>query len=173
MSLSSRVLTEVKFLLGGGGALFDPLDLKLYEYDGGVDKAMPDVVVFPRKTEDVVALVQLARRENLAIVGRGAGTGLSGGAIARVGGMIISFARMNRILEIDAPNGQAFCQPGVVHAMLNEHLSPHRLIFPPDPGSSRMATIGGMASTNAHGMRALKYGPTGAWALASRSGTCW
>lgn len=72
---------------------------------------------------------------------------------------------MNRVIEIDGPNGQAICEPGVVHARLNELVAPDGLIFPPDPGSSRMATVGGMASTNAHGVRAVKYGPTSSWVL--------
>lgn len=75
---------------------------------------------------------------------------------------------LNRILDVDVPNMQALCQPGVVHAQLNESLLPHKLIFPPDPGSTRMATVGGMAANNAHGMRAAKYGPTGAWVLGLR-----
>ena len=85
--------------------------------------------------------------------------------MALEGGIVLSFNAMNRVLEVDVANMQVFCEPGVVHAQLNEQLLPHKLIFPPDPGSSRMATVGGMASTNAHGMRAVKYGPTSAWVL--------
>ena len=160
MSLGSRVLAEIRSLLGADGALFDPLDLKLYEYDGGVDKAMPDVVVFPRKTEDVVALVQLARRENLAIVGRGAGTGLSGGAIARAGGMIISFARMNRILEIDIENERAAVEPGVVNLDITLAVQPFGYFYAPDPSSQRACTIGGNVAENAGGPHTLAYGVT-------------
>ena len=78
---------------------------------------------------------------------------------------MLAMNALNQILDIDVGNMQVICQPGVVHAKLNEALAPHKLIFPPDPGSSRMATVGGMASTNAHGMRAVKYGPTSAWVL--------
>src|SRR5205823_1166666 len=90
------------------------------------------------------------------------------GCVALRGGIVLSLNAMNRVLEIDVPNMQALCDPGAVHAQLNERLAPHKLIFPPDPGSSRMATVGGMAATNAHGMRAVKYGPTGAWVLGLR-----
>ncbi|MGH9666927.1 MAG: FAD-binding oxidoreductase, partial [Bryobacteraceae bacterium] len=114
-ALQERVLREIEELLGPRGYLHQPSDLTLYEYDGGVDKARPDVVAFPRSTDDVVALVKLAARHNLAIVGRGAGTGLSGGAIPRAGGLVISFARMNQILEIDLGNERAVLQPGVVN----------------------------------------------------------
>src|SRR5437764_15081735 len=89
MPIASDVVAEIESQLGKSGVLSQPSDLKLYEYDGGVDKSLPDVVVFPRTTEDVIALTKLARRHNLAIVGRGAGRELSGGALARAGGMTI------------------------------------------------------------------------------------
>src|SRR5689334_21428649 len=93
--------------LGPRGYLYRPEDLTLYEYDGGVDKHRPDLVVFPRTTEDVSAIVRIAREFDVPFVGRGAGTGLSGGAIPREGGICIAFARMNRILEIDLENERA------------------------------------------------------------------
>src|SRR3954449_10575082 len=86
-------------VLGPKAILDRPEDLTLYEYDGGVDKARPELVVFPRATEEVAGILRIAREHNIPIVGRGAGTGLSGGAIPRSGGIIIAFARMNRILE--------------------------------------------------------------------------
>src|SRR5580704_16469965 len=110
-----ELLAAVEQILGPGGYLHKPEDLKLYEYDGGIDKARPDLVVFPQSTEDVVAIVKLASSLKIPLVGRGAGTGLSGGAIARDGGIIISFARMDRILEIDLANERAVVQPGVVN----------------------------------------------------------
>jgi glycolate oxidase len=147
-------------VLPAEGVLSDPLDLKLYEYDGGVDKSIPDVVVFPRTTEDVAALVKLAQRENLAIVGRGAGTGLSGGAIARAGGMIISFARMNRILEIDIENERVIVQPGVVNLDITLAVQPFGYFYAPDPSSQRACTIGGNVAENAGGPHTLAYGVT-------------
>src|SRR3984893_3077739 len=114
-TIPDATLEAIEKVVGGRGYLLRPEDLKLYEYDGGVDKAQPDLVVFPQSTEDVAALVRIANQQSLAIVGRGAGTGLSGGAIPRAGGMVISFARMNRILEIDLDNERAIVQPGVVN----------------------------------------------------------
>ncbi len=160
MALHARVLTEIQSQLGRDGVLFDPLDLKLYEYDGGVDKAVPDVVVFPRSTEDVVELVRVAQAHGLAIVGRGAGTGLSGGAIARAGGMIISFARMNRILEIDIENERVLVQPGVVNLDVTLAVQTFGYFYAPDPSSQRACTIGGNVAENAGGPHTLAYGVT-------------
>jgi glycolate oxidase len=160
MAISAPVLSAIESEVGKDAVLSRPEDLKLYEYDGGVDKSVPDVVVFPRTTEEVVALVKLAHRNNLAIVGRGAGTGLSGGAIARAGGMILSFARMNRILEIDIPNERAVVQPGVVNLDISLAVQPLGYFYAPDPSSQRACTIGGNVAENAGGPHTLAYGVT-------------
>ena len=160
MALQKNVLAEIEAQLSPGAVLTDACDLKLYEYDGGVDKAVPDVVVFPRSTEEVVALVKLAERHNLAIVGRGAGTGLSGGAIARAGGMIISFARMNRILQFDIENERALVEPGVVNLDISLAVQPFGYFYAPDPSSQRACTIGGNVAENAGGPHTLAYGVT-------------
>src|SRR5258708_38284139 len=109
-----ELLAAVEKILGPRGYLHRPEDLTLYEYDGGVDKSRPDLVVFPESTADVVAIVKLSGELGIPIVGRGAGTGLSGGAIARAGGIILSFAPRNRSLESDLAHGRAVVQPGVV-----------------------------------------------------------
>jgi glycolate oxidase len=132
----------------------------LYEYDGSVEIARPDCVVFPRGTQDVVEIARLAARHAVPIVGRGSGTGLSGGAIARHGGIVVSFARMNGILGIDADNQRAVVQPGVVNSDLSaavEHLGLH---FAPDPSSQKACTIGGNVSENSGGPHTLAYGVT-------------
>jgi glycolate oxidase len=149
--------------------LEEPAELRSYAYDASfltqLAPRSPDAVVIAASTDDVSAVVTYANQRGIPITPRGAASGQAGGAVPLSGGIVIALNAMNRILEIDVANMQAFCEPGVVHADLNAALSPHRLIFPPDPGSSRMATVGGMASTNAHGMRAVKYGPTSAWVL--------
>jgi glycolate oxidase len=158
--MNSRLLHDLKKLLGRDAVLHTPDDLMLYEYDGSVETARPDCVVFPRTAEDVVGIVRLANRYQMPLVGRGAGTGLSGGAIARQGGIITSFARMNRILEIDAENHRARVQPGVVNSDLSvatEHLGLH---FAPDPSSQKACTIGGNVSENSGGPHTLAYGVT-------------
>jgi glycolate oxidase len=158
--MNSNLLRDLKKLLSPRGVLHEPEDLMLYEYDGSVEIARPDCVVFPRASYDVVEIVRLAGRHRIPIVGRGTGTGLSGGAIARHGGIIVSFARMNRILAIDADNHRATVEPGVVNSDLSaavEHLGLH---FAPDPSSQKACTIGGNVSENSGGPHTLAYGVT-------------
>src|SRR5512132_1310099 len=147
-------------LLGARGYLDRPEDLTLYEYDGGVDKHRPDLVVFPRTTEDVSAIVRIAHEFGAPFVGRGAGTGLSGGAIPREGGIVVAFARMNRILEIDYENERAVVQPGVVNLDITLAVQGSGYFYAPDPSSQRACTIGGNVSENAGGPHTLAYGVT-------------
>src|SRR5687767_2469009 len=113
--ISAPAKDDISRLLGVRGYLDRAEDLVLYEYDGSVDKARPDVVVFPRTTAEVAELLRIAHKYDIPVVGRGAGTGLSGGAIPRAGGMIIGFARMKRLVEIDLANERAVVEPGVVN----------------------------------------------------------
>lgn len=147
-------------LLGRRGVLDRVEDLTLYEYDGGVDKHRPDLVVFPRTTEDVAAIVKIAREAGVPFVGRGAGTGLSGGAIPREGGIMVAFARMNRILEIDLENERAVVQPGVVNLEITLAVQDSGYFYAPDPSSQRACTIGGNVAENAGGPHTLAYGVT-------------
>jgi glycolate oxidase len=151
---------ELLGLLGPKGVLHRSNDLSLYEYDGGVDKHRPDLVVFPRCTADVVAIVNLANKYDLPFVGRGAGTGLSGGAIPRLGGIMVGFARMNRILEIDLENERAVVEPGVVNLDITMAVQGQRYFYAPDPSSQRACTIGGNVAENAGGPHTLAYGVT-------------
>jgi glycolate oxidase len=146
--------------LGKNGYLERPEDLKLYEYDGSVDKVLPDMVVFPRTTEDVADIVKISREFGVPIVGRGAGTGLSGGSIPRQGGVIIGFARMNKILAIDLENERAIVQPGVVNLDLTLAVQGQKYFFAPDPSSQGACTFGGNVAENAGGPHTLAYGVT-------------
>ena len=146
--------------LGKSGYLDRAEDLRLYEYDGSVDKVLPDMVVFPRSTEDVVEIVKVSREFGIPIVGRGAGTGLSGGSIPRIGGIIIAFARMNRIVSIDLENERAVVQPGVVNLDITLAVQGQKYFFAPDPSSQRACTIGGNVAENAGGPHTLAYGVT-------------
>ncbi|MSV28559.1 MAG: FAD-binding protein [Bryobacterales bacterium] len=118
------------------------------------------MVVFPRSTEDVVAIVRITNEYSIPIVGRGSGTGLSGGAIPRAGGVIIGFSRMNRILEIDLENERAVVQPGVVNLDLTLAVQGDKYFYAPDPSSQRACTIGGNVAENAGGPHTLAYGVT-------------
>jgi glycolate oxidase len=160
MAISENAISELRGALAANAILLDPADRKLYEYDGGVDKSIPDVVVFPRSTKEVAATVKVAARHRIPIVGRGAGTGLSGGAIATSAGMIISFARMNRILEIDIPNERAVVEPGVVNLDLSLAVAADGYFYAPDPSSQRACTIGGNVAENAGGPHTLAHGVT-------------
>ena len=157
---ASSIAHRLTALLGERNLFDRPEDLALYEYDGGVDKHRPDLVVFPRSTDDVAAIVRLAREFHVPLTGRGAGTGLSGGAIPREGGIVISFARMNRILEIDLENERAVLQPGVVNLDITAAVDSAGYFYAPDPSSQRACTIGGNVAENAGGPHTLAYGVT-------------
>src|SRR5438094_637877 len=158
--LPATLNKRIAALLGPRGYLDRAEDLKLYEYDGSVDKHAPDLVAFPHTTEEVAALVRLAREFDVPFVGRGAGTGLSGGAIPREGGLMIAFARMNRILEIDLANERAVVQPGVVNLDITLAVEDRGYFYAPDPSSQRACTIGGNVAENAGGPHTLAYGVT-------------
>src|SRR5579863_1742183 len=157
---ATDLLREATELLGAGGVLHEAGDLSLYEYDGGVDKARPELVVFPACTRHVVELARMAKKHGTPIVGRGAGTGLSGGAIPRAGGMLISFARMKQIVEVDLKNERAVLQPGVVNLDISLAVAEDGYFYAPDPSSQRACTIGGNVSENAGGPHTLAYGVT-------------
>ncbi|MBI5083608.1 MAG: FAD-binding protein [Acidobacteria bacterium] len=147
-------------IVGPRGYLDHPEDLRLYEYDGGVDKARPESVVFPRSSEEVSAIARTATRHGVPVVGRGAGTGLSGGAIPSQGGIMVGFSRMNRILEIDLANERAVVEPGVVNLDLSMAVDAAGYFYAPDPSSQRACTIGGNVAENAGGPHTLAYGVT-------------
>jgi glycolate oxidase len=158
--MHSGLLRELEKLLGSESVLFQPEEVLLYEYDGSVEKGRPEAVVFPTTTQEVSQIVKLAAKYNVPIVGRGAGTGLSGGALARTGGLMLVFSRMNRILSIDPENQRAVVRPGVVNYDLTLVAEPYGLYFAPDPSSQKSCTIGGNVAENAGGPHTLAYGVT-------------
>src|ERR1700724_2234483 len=158
--MQPQLIRELEALLGPGAVLSSAEDLMLYEYDGSVALGSPRCVVFPSSAHDASGIVKLANRYETPIVGRGAGTGLSGGAIARNGGIVVTFSRMNRILEIDAANLRAVVQPGVVNLDLSRAVEHLGLYFAPDPSSQKSCTIGGNVSENSGGPHTLAYGVT-------------
>ncbi len=154
------IVRELQNLLGPRGVLHEDADLALYEYDGSIEKGRPDFVVFPRTTDDVVAIAKLATREGIPFAPRGAGTGLSGGAVAEQGGIIVAMSRMNKILGIDAANLRAVVQPGVVNADISTAVAQYGLYYVPDPSSQKACTIGGNVAENSGGPHCLAYGVT-------------
>jgi glycolate oxidase subunit GlcD len=138
----------------------DPAELITFEVDAGFDRGKPDAVVYPESTADVSRLLQWVRGKGVPIVARGAGTGLSGGAVAARGGIIVEFARLNRILELDIAGRAAVVEPGVVNLALDAAAKAVGLYFPPDPSSGRSAVIGGNVAENSGGPHCFKYGVT-------------
>jgi glycolate oxidase len=156
-----RLLTDLRAIVGNTAVYADPATRLVYEADGlTLSRGQPDVVVLPRSTEEVVRIVRRTVHERLPLIARGAGSGLSGGCVPLRGGVVVSLARMNRILEIDAPNRVAVVQPGVVNTALSDAVRPYGLHFAPDPSSQQVSTIGGNVSENAGGPHCLKYGAT-------------
>ncbi len=156
----AAIIKELRRIVGADSVLDQPEDLMLYEYDAGLSVGRPGAVVFPETTQQVSAIAKLANRENISLVPRGAGTGLSGGSISRDGGIVLVFTRMNKVLEIDLENQRAVVQPGVVNLELSNRLAGERLYFAPDPSSQRASTIGGNVSENSGGPHTLAYGVT-------------
>jgi glycolate oxidase len=154
-------LGELRALLGDDGVLSSRAARFTYEADAMVlEKHAPDAIVLPRTTDEVAAIVRWARSHDVAIVARGAGTGLAGGATAERGGLVLSLNRMDRILSVDAERLFAWVQPGVVNLELSRRLVEHDLYYAPDPASQQVSTVGGNVATNAGGPHCLKYGVT-------------
>ena len=156
----SGLAKELAGIVGKDGVLWNPEDLMLYEYDALSSLRQPDAVVFPRSTEHVVQIAKAALRRNLALVARGAGTGLSGGSVATEGGILLVFSRMKQILEIDLENQRARVQPGVVNLDLSLAVADAGYYYAPDPSSQKACTIGGNVAENSGGPHTLAYGVT-------------
>jgi glycolate oxidase len=143
------------------GLITAPNQLQTYECDGlTAFRIMPAAVVLPRSTEQVQGIVRICAQHSIPFVARGAGTGLSGGALPAEGSVVISFARMNRILNIDLPNQQITVQPGVINSDVTAAVSTQGFFYAPDPSSQTVCTIGGNVAENAGGAHCLKYGFT-------------
>jgi len=146
--------------LGADAVKTTPEDLSVYAFDAYAEAQLPSAVVLPQNTRDVSAIVKIAKDCGEPIVARGAGTGLCGGAVPAKGGVIISFARMNKLLNLDVRNKRARVQPGLVNLDLTRATEPSGLFYAPDPSSQKTSTIGGNCATNAGGPHCLSYGTT-------------
>lgn len=134
--------------------------LHSYSYDGSKQTFLPEAVVFPNSTAQVAALLMLANSHKLPVVARGAGSGMTGGALPVQGGLVLACSRLNRILMIDAENQIAIVQPGVITGEFQQELQKHKLLYPPDPASLKFCTLGGNVAECAGGPSAIKYGVT-------------
>ncbi len=146
--------------MAGKHVLTDDADRLCYAYDGQRVESLPDAVARPLDAAQVSEILVLANAESLPVVPRGGGTGLSGGSVPSSGGIVLDLTRMNRILEIDTGNLHAVVEPGVITASLAGEVEELSLLYPPDPGSLKVSTIGGNVAENAGGLRACNNGVT-------------
>lgn len=153
-------IKELAKIVKRENVLFSKKDLLAYAYDATQHQVMPEVVVFPRSTDEVSRVMKVAHREKVPVVARGAGTGLSGGSVARQGGIVLELSRMNRITVLDTANRRAIAESGVVNLDLQDALSPLGYFYPPDPASQRCCTLGGNIGENAGGPLCFRYGVT-------------
>lgn len=155
-----RLAADLVAALGSDAVFSQPEDTLMYEYDYGLDRGAPEIVVLPSTTAEVQTVMRLARAAGVPLVPRGAGTGIAGGAVPREGGVVLGVSRMRRVLEIDAENRCAVVQPGVVNLELSRLAEPYGLFFAPDPSSQKASTIGGNVGNNAGGPHCLALGVT-------------
>ena len=149
------------------GLITSASQLQTYECDGLTNfRVMPGAVVLPRSAEQVQAVVRICAQHGVPFVARGSGTGLSGGALPAAGGVVISFARMNRILEIDIPNQRVVVEPGVINSHVTDAVAAHGYFYAPDPSSQSVCTIGGNVAENSGGAHCLR-------STALRRRMCW
>jgi glycolate oxidase len=138
----------------------EPEDLICYGFDASGLGAQPSAVVWPENVEDVVAAMKFSAANEVPVIPRGAGSGMTGGAVPTKGAIVMSLERMNKILEMDGENMQALVEPGVINGTLQKTLERQGFFYPPDPASMEFCTIGGNVAENSGGPRAIKYGVT-------------
>jgi glycolate oxidase len=158
---SADVVARLALIVGAANVITDAADLRTYECDALTSfRARPSVVVLPASTEEVVAVMKVAREAGMPVVPRGAGTGLSGGALPTPGSLVLALSRMTKILDVDFDNGLMRVQPGVINLDVSRHLAPAGYYYAPDPSSQSVCTIGGNVAENSGGAHCLKYGFT-------------
>jgi glycolate oxidase len=159
--LAAEVMAGLADLVGADGLITRAAETRVYECDGWtLEKRVPDVVVLPRTPAEVAAVLRLLHRHAIPFVPRGAGTGLSGGALPLEAPVMICTSRLNRIVEIDLVNRRAVVEAGVVNLAVTRAVAAHRLFYAPDPSSQSACTIGGNVAENSGGPHTLKYGVT-------------
>jgi glycolate dehydrogenase FAD-linked subunit len=159
--VAQDLLAELRAIVGDAHCIHEPAQLRTYESDGlATFRATPGVVVLPANTDEVSRVVKAAARHKLPIVPRGAGTGLSGGALPVPGCLLVGLSRMKQVLEVDLENGFLRVQPGVINLDVSKLLSPKGYYYAPDPSSQSVCTIGGNVAENSGGAHCLKYGFT-------------
>ena len=158
--LPRELIRKLRGIIEPAYVLVEKEDTVVYEQDGSIFQAMPEVVVLPGDVDQVAAVVKLAEHFNVPIVPRGSGTGLAGGAVPAEGGIILSLARLNRILKIDLQNHLALVEPGVINLDVTKAVVQEGFFYAPDPSSQAACSIGGNVANNSGGPHTLAYGVT-------------
>jgi len=159
--MNPSLLAEFRAIVGPRSVITSPEELRTYDADALTNvRVLPRAVLLPSSTEQVQSILRLCHRERLPFVARGAGTGLSGGALPVENGIVISLARMNRILEVDLPNARVTVEPGVINLDVTARVLPQGYFYAPDPSSQSICSIGGNVAENSGGAHCLKYGFT-------------
>ncbi|MFT4587178.1 MAG: glycolate oxidase [Candidatus Binatia bacterium] len=161
MATAKTTLTQLRSIVGARNVFTSKEDLIPYSFDGtAAMKSMPGCVVFAKSTEQIAGILKLANETKTAVVTRGSGTGLSGGSLPSEDCIVLCTVKMDKILEIDSANLTMLVEPGVITLKVAEAATKANLFYPPDPGSMKIATIGGNVAENSGGLRGLKYGVT-------------
>src|SRR6202171_523920 len=159
--MDPEIIARFAAAVGEKNCIREPEQLRTYESDGLASfRATPGIVVLPASTEEVSACVKIAREAGMPIVARGAGTGLSGGALPVAGCLLMGMARMRRVLQVDLDNAFMRVQPGVINLDVSKQIGPQGWYYAPDPSSQSVCTIGGNVAENSGGAHCLKYGFT-------------
>src|SRR6516162_5688614 len=167
--MDARILQEFRNLVGDRGIISSTDELHTYECDGLTNfRVLPLAVLLPADTQQVQNIVRTCHRERIPFVARGSGTGLSGGALPVKNGIVISLARMNRILEVDLENARMVVEPGVINLDVTGRVQAQQFFYAPDPSSQGVCSIGGNIAENSGGAHCLKYGFTTNHVLAAR-----
>src|SRR5579864_3933920 len=164
--METRIIDQFRALLGKR-LITETTQLRTYECDGLTNfRVLPQAVLLPESSSEVQRIVRICHSQKIPFVARGSGTGLSGGALPVDKGIVISLARMNRILEVDFPNARAVVEPGVINAEVTQRVAPRGYFYAPDPSSQSVCSIGGNVAENSGGAHCLKYGFTTTHVLA-------
>jgi len=158
--LSATIIEQLRAIVGPENVATERQDMICYGYDATQMEFLPSAVVHPANPQEVAAVLKLANRERFPVFPRGAGSGFTGGALPKAGGVVLVTTRMNRILRIDTENLIAEVEPGVVTETFQLAVEKLGLFYPPDPASLKFSTLGGNVAENAGGPRCVKYGVT-------------
>jgi glycolate oxidase len=154
------LIRSLRSIVGRSHVLIEKEDVIVYEQDGSIFQVMPEVVVLPANAEEVAAVVKAAKHAGVAVIPRGSGTGLAGGAVPAEGGIVLSLARLDHILKIDLANRIAIVEPGVINLDITRAVAKEGFFYAPDPSSQAACSVGGNVANNSGGPHTLAYGVT-------------